>query len=67
MCEGAFWDVPLCGVIEVNRRFRGAYCLRRQGAEMMEAVNTSETSVNFNQTTWSNIPEDSNFNINVVL
>jgi hypothetical protein len=26
---------------------------------MMEAVSTSETSVNFYQTTWRNIPEDS--------
>jgi hypothetical protein len=25
---------------------------------MMEAASTSETSVNFNQTTWRNIPED---------
>jgi hypothetical protein len=28
-------------------------------ALMMEAVNTSETSINFYQTTWCNIPEDS--------
>jgi hypothetical protein len=28
---------------------------------MMEAVGTSESSVNFYQTTWCNIPEDSNF------
>jgi hypothetical protein len=28
-------------------------------ALMMEAVNTSETSANFDQTTWRNIPEDS--------
>jgi hypothetical protein len=28
-------------------------------ALMMEAVSTSETSVNFYQTTWRNIPEDS--------
>jgi hypothetical protein len=26
---------------------------------MMEAANTSETSVNFYQTTWPNVPEDS--------
>jgi hypothetical protein len=28
-------------------------------ALMMEAVSTSETSVNFYETTWRNIPEDS--------
>jgi hypothetical protein len=28
-------------------------------ALMMEAANVSETSVNFYQTTWHNIPEDS--------
>jgi hypothetical protein len=27
----AFWDIPLCTVIEVNRRFRGAYCVHQQG------------------------------------
>jgi hypothetical protein len=30
-------------------------------AMMMEAVCTSETSVNFNLTTWRYIPEDSKF------
>jgi hypothetical protein len=30
---------------------------------MMEAISTSETSVNFYQTTWRNIPEDRNFHI----
>jgi hypothetical protein len=32
---------------------------RRAIALMMEAVSTSETSVNFYQTTWRNISEDS--------
>jgi hypothetical protein len=40
-------------------RFRGACCWVI--ALMMEAVITSETSVNFYQTTWRNIPEDSHF------
>jgi hypothetical protein len=30
-------------------------------ALMMEAESTSETSVNFYQTTWRNVPEDSHF------
>jgi hypothetical protein len=45
-----FWDVAPCSHVEVNRRFRGAYCL------MMSA---SETSVNFNVTTWRYNTEDS--------
>jgi hypothetical protein len=32
-------------------------------ALMMEAVRTSETSVNFNVTTWCYIPEDSKLDI----
>jgi hypothetical protein len=27
----AFWDMALCSLVEVDRRFRGAYCLHRQG------------------------------------
>jgi hypothetical protein len=26
-----FWDVALCNHIEVDRHFRGVYCLRHQG------------------------------------
>jgi hypothetical protein len=43
-----FWDVPLCNPVDND-------CL------MMEAVMSSETSVNVYQTTWRNIPEDSRF------
>jgi hypothetical protein len=53
-----FWDIALCGLVEDERRFRGAYCPHHQGALMMEAVSTSETSVNLYDTTQSNIPED---------
>jgi hypothetical protein len=28
----AFWDVVQCSVAEVDRRFRGAYCLQRDYA-----------------------------------
>jgi hypothetical protein len=46
---------------EVDRRFRGSYCHQENVfiALMMEAVRTSETSVNFNVTTRRNIPEES--------
>jgi hypothetical protein len=28
---GVFWDVAPCSQVEVDRRFRGAYCLHHQG------------------------------------
>jgi hypothetical protein len=28
-----FWDVTLCSLVEVYRRFRGACCLNHQGDE----------------------------------
>jgi hypothetical protein len=51
-----FWVVELCSLVEVNQRFIGACCLHLQGKE---AASTSETSVNFCQTTRRNNPEDS--------
>jgi hypothetical protein len=54
-----FCDVAPCSHVEVDRRFRGAYCVHHQGDLMMEAVGPSETSINFNVTTWRYIPEDS--------
>jgi hypothetical protein len=45
-----FRDVALCSLIDV-------YCLHHK-ALMMEAVSTSETPVNFYETTRSNIPAD---------
>jgi hypothetical protein len=60
-----FWAVAPCYLVEVYRRFRGACCLHHPGdrsgiiALMMEAANTSETSVNFYQTAWRNDTEDS--------
>jgi hypothetical protein len=29
----ALWYIAPCSIVEVDRRFRGAYCLRRQGDE----------------------------------
>jgi hypothetical protein len=43
-----FWDVAPCSHVEADRRFRSAYCHLQ--ALMMEAVRTSETSVNFKVT-----------------
>jgi hypothetical protein len=54
-----FWDVAPCSLVEVYQRLRGVCCLHHQGDEMMEAISTSETLVNFYQTTRRYIPEDS--------
>jgi hypothetical protein len=63
-----FLDVAPCSHVEVYRRFRGAYCLHHQGALMMEAVRTSETSVNIYLTTRRWITEDSELqSVNVYL
>jgi hypothetical protein len=58
-----FWDVAPCSQVDVNRRFRGAYCLHPQIALMMEAVRISEKSININLTTRRYIPEDSKLQI----
>jgi hypothetical protein len=45
-CEyGSFWDLVLCSLVEVDRRFCCIIAL------MMEAVRPTEKSVNFNETT----------------
>jgi hypothetical protein len=47
-----FLDVEPCSLAETDQSFRGAYCLI---ALTMEAAGTSETSVNFYETTGRNI------------
>jgi hypothetical protein len=54
-----FWIVAPCSLVEVCRRFRGVCCLIRPITVVMEAADTSETSVNFYRTTRRNNPEDS--------
>jgi hypothetical protein len=29
-----FWDVATCGLVDSDRRFRGAYCLHHQGDKL---------------------------------
>jgi hypothetical protein len=41
-----FRDVAPCSLLEIDRSFRGAYCLHHQGDESHESINTSEMSVN---------------------
>jgi hypothetical protein len=45
---GVFWDVAPCSQVDVDRRFRGAYCLHHQGDD--------GTSVNIILTTRRYIP-----------
>jgi hypothetical protein len=61
MKMAVFWVLAPCSLAEIYRRFRGAWLPASSGliALMIEAVNTSETSVNFYQTTRRNNPEDS--------
>jgi hypothetical protein len=48
-----FWDVSSCSLVETDRII----------VLIMEAVGTSETSVNFLHTTRCNVPEDSRLHI----
>jgi hypothetical protein len=41
----AFCDIEPCSVVEVDRRFRGVYCLHQDHYLMMEEVCISETSI----------------------
>jgi hypothetical protein len=43
----AFWNVALCSIVEIYGRLRGGLLI----ALMMEAVGTSETSINFYEIT----------------
>jgi hypothetical protein len=57
-----FWDVAPCSLAEIDRRFRGAYCLHHQDL-IMEAVSTSETLISFYETARRNIQEDRYLNL----
>jgi hypothetical protein len=49
----AFWDIALCGLVEIDRHVRGAYCLHHQGSALKVT--------HFFQTAWCNIPKDFRF------
>jgi hypothetical protein len=55
-----FWDVVAWTLVKPDRRFKGLYYLHYQG-EIVQAMSTSETSVNICETTRRNIPEDGHF------
>jgi hypothetical protein len=42
-----FCDVGPCTLIDVNRRFRGAYCLRHQGIASETSVRICEKTATF--------------------
>jgi hypothetical protein len=54
-----FWVEAPSSLVKVYQCFRSAYCLHHQG-EIVEAVSTYKTSVNFYQTTQRYNPEDNN-------
>jgi hypothetical protein len=41
------WNVALCSLVDINKYFRGAYCI----ALVIETVSISETSVHFDDAT----------------
>jgi hypothetical protein len=72
MKSSVFWDVKGCSPVEIHQRFGGTYCLHLQCRRIsqtrnqqrsgvtMEAVRSSQTSVDFYQTTRRYTPEDKN-------
>jgi hypothetical protein len=52
----AVWVIASCSIVEVDRRFRGAYYLHRFSS-MMEAVRASEMQVRFYEATGHYFPE----------
>jgi hypothetical protein len=62
MRTAAFSDNPIapCGLVRVDQRYRGTYCLQDQGL-IMEELGTSVTSVYFNETTGHYSPQSCHF------
>jgi hypothetical protein len=60
-----FWVVASCSLVEVYQRFRGpiSQTVSTRAAMMMEVARTSETLVNFYQTTRRYNPEDSHLHL----
>jgi hypothetical protein len=39
----AFWDIAPCSFVNVDRRFRGAYCLHHQGPDDRDSKHSNYT------------------------
>jgi hypothetical protein len=50
----AFWDIAPCSLVEVDRRFRGAYCLHYQGDETLGFFDSK--GLESPNATWSSFP-----------
>jgi hypothetical protein len=61
-----FWDMAPCSLVELDQRFRGAYCLHYQGDDG-GSTRPSETSVYFYETTLRHVPKGCNLNNETVL
>jgi hypothetical protein len=62
MKSALFWSITPCSPLKVNRRLPPAFTLvycTAYSTVKMEGICCSETSVNFQRTTWHYIPEDS--------
>jgi hypothetical protein len=58
-----FWDIPPCSALKVNRlclsyAFTLVSCWAYSSAIKIEVTCSSETSADFQRTTWRYIPED---------
>jgi hypothetical protein len=54
----AFWVIVLCSPTELDRRFRGSYCLHHQGSDSSDDERqNSETLVYFSKTSRHYNPE----------
>jgi hypothetical protein len=59
MESAIFWDITLCSLLPA---FTLLSCSAYSLVLKMEAIGCSETSVDFQQTTWRYMPEDSTLN-----
>jgi hypothetical protein len=52
------WHFASCSLVEIDRRFRDAYCRHQIITLTLGAVTTSGTLISLHQTTLRNIPHD---------
>jgi hypothetical protein len=52
------WNIAVCSLVEVDRRFRGVYCFHHHSSSWSWRQYKHLEHVNFYETAWCNIPED---------